>query len=209
MSPVEAGSRRCSAGRNVPRRDRRRRGGCGGGPPHGGVPSVDHPIGRVRPGFFDSGVPPTPCHRLHEAPKKHKICSHRGCVNIVKKGGVCIRHGAQARKCSHKGCNNNALNDGVCVRHGAQRATCGHDGCTNKVLKGGVRARHGVTCIIERCTNKVSTGDMCAKHFATIKTMIFRNENARLGKRKVFFVQDVAGMLNKLSRPPPHNINTL
>jgi hypothetical protein len=141
--------------------------------------------------------------------KKHKICSQRGCVNIVKEGGVCIRHGAQVRKCSHEGCNNNALKDGVCVRHGAQRATCGHEGCMNKVLKGGVCARHGATCSVEGCTNKVSTGNVCAKHFATIKTMIFRNENARQGKRKGVCIQDVAGMLNKLSRPPPLNITTL
>ena len=191
MSPVEAEAEVADARRAVtcPVGTVVGGGGCGGGPPHGGVPSVDHPIGRVRPGFFDGGVPPTPCHRLHDAPKKHKICSHRGCVNIVKKGGVRIRHGAQVRKY------------GVCVRHGAQRATCGHDGCTNKVLKGGVCARHGATCIIERCTNKVSTGDMLyAKHFATIKTMIFRNENARLGKEEGFF------SFKKLSRLPPQII---
>lgn len=136
--------------------------------------------------------------------KKHKMCSHRGCTNIVKKSGVCIRHGAQVRKCSHEGCNNNALKVGVCVRHGAKRATCSNEGCANKVLKGGVCARHGATCAIEGCKNKVSTGDMCAKHCAITKTMIFRDENARLGKKKGVSIHDVADTLKQMTQPPPH-----
>jgi hypothetical protein len=46
---------------------------------------------------------------------------------------VCIKHGAKVKKytCSHEGCTNYARRGGVCVRHGAKVKLCRHEGCTN------------------------------------------------------------------------------
>jgi hypothetical protein len=52
-----------------------------------------------------------------------KRCSHEGCTNKAKGGGVCIRHGAKVkakRCCIHEGCANIAQKGGVCWRHGAK-----------------------------------------------------------------------------------------
>jgi hypothetical protein len=49
-----------------------------------------------------------------------KRCSHEGCTNHVVKGGVCRRHGAQAKLCKHEGCTNQAIIGGVCWSHGAK-----------------------------------------------------------------------------------------
>jgi hypothetical protein len=54
---------------------------------------------------------------------KIKRCSSEGCTNIVVKGGVCVRHGAEQKKkqCSINGCTNQSKRRGVCIRHGAKR----------------------------------------------------------------------------------------
>ena len=36
---------------------------------------------------------------------KIKLCSHDGCTKYAKKGGVCIRHGAQVKLCERKVCS--------------------------------------------------------------------------------------------------------
>ena len=41
-------------------------------------------------------------------------CTHDGCANQARKGGVCIRHGAKPKTCSHEGCAKNALKGGGC-----------------------------------------------------------------------------------------------
>ena len=41
-------------------------------------------------------------------------------LDIVQKGGVCIRHGAKVKTCSTEGCTNQVVKGGVCVRHGAK-----------------------------------------------------------------------------------------
>ena len=41
-----------------------------------------------------------------------------------------MRHGTKVKTCSHEGCTNQARNGGVCIRHGAKqnkRKTCSHD----------------------------------------------------------------------------------
>ena len=83
--------------------------------------------------------------------KKRYICSQEGCVNQVRKGGVCIRHGAKVKRkirtCNTEGCANQVRKGGVCIRHGAKRTkkkyTCSYEGCNNHVVKGGVCIRHG------------------------------------------------------------------
>ena len=63
---------------------------------------------------------------------KWYACSHEGCTNQAKKGGVCMRHGAnkEKKKCNQEGCTNYAKKGGVCIRHGAtiSRSTCSHEG---------------------------------------------------------------------------------
>ena len=83
----------------------------------------------------------------------YDYCSYEGCTNraLNKKGGVCMRHCAVAKKpkkpktCKHKGCTNQVQVGGVCTRHGAvrKRYICKHEGCTNQVQKGGVCIKHG------------------------------------------------------------------
>jgi hypothetical protein len=71
---------------------------------------------------------------------KRKRCSHEGCTNFAKKGGVCVTHGAMVKQCSREGCTNKAVKGGVCITHGAEVTCkcCTHEGCTNKARKGGV-----------------------------------------------------------------------
>jgi len=35
----------------------------------------------------------------HGATRPTYLCSSEGCTNIVQKGGVCIRHGANINRC--------------------------------------------------------------------------------------------------------------
>ena len=42
-----------------------------------------------------------------------------GCPNKVKKGGVCVTHGARKKQCRVVGCTNQAKKGGVCKPHGA------------------------------------------------------------------------------------------
>lgn len=69
------------------------------------------------------------------------ICTQPGCTNLVRKGGVCIRHGAEVKLCSYPHCKNHAKNGGVCRRHGASRP-CGRNGCNNMVVKQGLCIKH-------------------------------------------------------------------
>ena len=50
-----------------------------------------------------------------------KLCAHEGCTNVIKKGGACVRHGANKERklCSYEGCIKYSKKVGVCVRHGA------------------------------------------------------------------------------------------
>ena len=48
-----------------------------------------------------------------------KTCSHEGCTNHARKGGVCMRHGALVKTCSHEGCINGTIKGGICWKHGA------------------------------------------------------------------------------------------
>ena len=40
--------------------------------------------------------------------RSRSVSSHEGYTNIVKKGGVCKRHGAKQKKCTYEVCTNNA-----------------------------------------------------------------------------------------------------
>jgi hypothetical protein len=73
-----------------------------------------------------------------------KRCSHDGCTNQAKQGGVCITHGSVVKRCSHKGCTKQAQKGGVCWIHGASklRKRCRHEGCTKCVQKGGLCTQH-------------------------------------------------------------------
>jgi len=37
--------------------------------------------------------------------KVRALCSHEGCKNQFRAGGLCYRHGAQRRACSMEGCD--------------------------------------------------------------------------------------------------------
>eukprot|EP00984_Skeletonema_dohrnii_P037274 scaffold39167_cov155-Skeletonema_dohrnii-CCMP3373.AAC.2 len=77
---------------------------------------------------------------------KKKLCSTEGCTNVVV-GGVCMRHVAKVTRtrklCSREECTNQAKKGGVCIRHGANVKLCSSEGCTNQVRQGGVCVRHG------------------------------------------------------------------
>eukprot|EP00984_Skeletonema_dohrnii_P026615 scaffold15968_cov70-Skeletonema_dohrnii-CCMP3373.AAC.1 len=105
--------------------------------------------------------------------KYAKMCSAEGCSNLAKKGGVCIRHGAQVkvrRLCSSEGCTNLVVEGGVCVRHGAKVKRCSSEGCTNHAQTGGVCMKHGAKkklCSSEGCTNQAKRGGVCLRHGAS------------------------------------------
>ena len=75
--------------------------------------------------------------------KVRALCSHEGCKNQFKSGGLCYRHGAQRRACSMEGCMSQAQKEGVCVTHGAQTRRCDHEGCSKQVVRGGKCNSHG------------------------------------------------------------------
>ena len=41
------------------------------------------------------------------------------CNNLVRRNGVCVRHGAKLKSCSVPGCKNNAVRRTLCIKHGA------------------------------------------------------------------------------------------
>jgi len=93
-------------------------------------------------------------------------------TNQAKKGGVCIKHGAEKKQCSTEGCTNKAQKGGVCVKHGATKKRCSREGCTNQAQIGEVYIRHGAKmkrCNREGCTNKAIHGGVCMKHGAKMK----------------------------------------
>jgi hypothetical protein len=75
--------------------------------------------------------------------KVRALCSHEGCKNQFRAGGLCSTHSAQRRACSMEGCMRQAQKEGVCVTHGAQSRRCGHEGCSNQVVRGGKCNSHG------------------------------------------------------------------
>ncbi len=75
--------------------------------------------------------------------KLRALCSHEGCKNQFRAGGLCHRHGAQRRACSMEGCMSQAQKEGVCVTHGAQTRRCDHEGCSKQVVRGGKCNSHG------------------------------------------------------------------
>ncbi len=78
-----------------------------------------------------------------EAVKVRALCSHEGCKNQFRAGGLCYMHGAQQRACSMEGYMSQAQNEGVCVAHGAQTRHCDHEGCFKQVVRGGKCNSHG------------------------------------------------------------------
>jgi len=109
-------------------------------------------------------------------PKKRvrKRCSVDSCTNIVVKGGLCLRHGAQVNRCSVDECTNKRVKGGVCIKHGAKTKLCSVSNCTNNALKGGVCWRHGAKvevklCSFVDCTKYAQKGGVCMKHGAKVK----------------------------------------
>ena len=104
---------------------------------------------------------------------KVKRCSVEGCLSIVQKGGVCMKHGAkkEQKRCSIEGCTNKAQKGGVCIKHGAKKkhTRCSREGCTSFAQKGGVCIKHGAKvnrCGAEGCTNNSKRGGLCRRHSA-------------------------------------------
>jgi hypothetical protein len=103
---------------------------------------------------------------------KSKYCSHIGCNNIVKQGGVCIQHGAIVKRCNHIGCNKQVIQGGVCAQHGARVLRCRHIGCNKIPKQGGVCVQHGA--IVKRCSHigcnkQPKQGGVCIQHGAIVK----------------------------------------
>ena len=65
-------------------------------------------------------------------------------VQLIKQGGVCYGHGENPKLCSSKGCMNMAKKRGVCIRQGAnvEHRLCSSKGCVNKIQNGGVCRKH-------------------------------------------------------------------
>ncbi len=87
---------------------------------------------------------------MHQVWSKRQVkgCSYEGCTNIVVKGSVCIRYGANVKckpLCSRAGCTNHVVGrGGVSVwKHGAKVKLCTYKGCTNQSQKGGLGRKHG------------------------------------------------------------------
>ena len=93
---------------------------------------------------------------MHEARCKGKAMQlWGGCANLARARGVCMRHGAKAKRCSSEGCTNLVRSGGVCVRHGAKVKRCSFEWCTNQAQRGGVCKMHGAKvklCSSEGCT---------------------------------------------------------
>eukprot|EP00985_Skeletonema_marinoi_P028131 scaffold24098_cov113-Skeletonema_marinoi.AAC.2 len=101
-------------------------------------------------------------------------CRVDDCTNIVKKGGLCNRHGAKVerKRCRVADCTKYAQKGGLCIRHGAkvELKRCSVDDCTNIRVKGGVCKRHGAKveyklCSVDGCTNqRHRRGGVCTRH---------------------------------------------
>lgn len=119
---------------------------------------------------------------------KRKYCSHEGCTSLVRKGGVCGRHGARRQTCRYDGCTNVSVRGGACWKHGATPKLCSHPGCTNYSQKKGVCIRHGAEiaqkkCGVEGCTNNALRGGICVRHGSKPRTCSFEGctNNVRKG----------------------------
>ena len=100
-------------------------------------------------------------------------CIRKGCKNIGRSEGLCLRHGGKKSKatCMREGCHSKVVNNGVCMKHGARRRICSTKGCTNMIVKGGVCVRHGAKqvqriCRWQGCSNVVVCGGVCVRHGA-------------------------------------------
>ena len=118
---------------------------------------------------------------VDNAPKKKRIrpkCSAAGCNNNAKRGGVCIKHGANklehvlkkhALTCATDECKNKAyIEGGNCIKHGGKQL-CSANGCTNIAKKGRVCAKHGAKvvrkiCSHEGCDNYAQKRGVCKRH---------------------------------------------
>eukprot|EP00956_Cyclotella_meneghiniana_P001291 scaffold1399_cov48-Cyclotella_meneghiniana.AAC.3 len=113
------------------------------------------------------------------APKKRvrKKCTHQeGCTNIVVRGGLCKRHGAQVekKKCTQEGCINIAYKGGLCIRHGAKKKKCTYDECSKYAQKGGLCIGHGAQverkkCTQEGCETFAQKEGLCCRHGAQVE----------------------------------------
>ena len=75
---------------------------------------------------------------------------------MVQRGNrVCKGHGAVVpqKRCSHEGCANHAKRGGLCYGHGKHLGTrksirCSHDGCTRQSQRGGVCQKHRAKSLV-------------------------------------------------------------
>jgi hypothetical protein len=91
------------------------------------------------------------------------------------KGGVCIKHGAVAKKCSVSGCETTAVNSGVCIKHGANKIICSVSGCPNISRKNGVCVKHGASktrCSVNGCSLVAQKEGLCSRHHPTDRKCI-------------------------------------
>eukprot|EP00571_Detonula_confervacea_P014706 CAMPEP_0172297620 /NCGR_PEP_ID=MMETSP1058-20130122/571_1 /TAXON_ID=83371 /ORGANISM="Detonula confervacea, Strain CCMP 353" /LENGTH=513 /DNA_ID=CAMNT_0013006789 /DNA_START=391 /DNA_END=1932 /DNA_ORIENTATION=- len=82
----------------------------------------------------------------HGAKVEAKSCNREECTNIVRKGGVCWRHGATGKTCICDGCTNYVVKGGVCWRHGARsQKISNHTQADNEEFKGKHASPTGLT----------------------------------------------------------------
>ena len=79
---------------------------------------------------------------------KVKRCSHKGCTNHARKGGVCRSHGATVKRCGHEGCTKNSSTGGFCWRHGAKVTTKVHGLMGPSKHHQKVRGRYGAKALV-------------------------------------------------------------
>ena len=87
-------------------------------------------------------------------------------TNQSIKGGVCLSHGARAKRCSVEGCNKHGREGGVCISHGAKREKCKSRGCSTIARRGDSCFSHAqnTQCLVEGCDNIAAVRGCYEKH---------------------------------------------
>ena len=100
---------------------------------------------------------------------RHKVCSYEGCKSLVRKLGLCGKHGGRPL-CSYDGCIHLARTKGLCGKHHGGWKKCSVDGCTSYAQTGGVCCKHGAKkCSVDGCTSNAQNRGVCFKHGANRK----------------------------------------
>eukprot|EP00984_Skeletonema_dohrnii_P001117 scaffold349_cov157-Skeletonema_dohrnii-CCMP3373.AAC.3 len=128
------------------------------------------------------------------------LCSIDGCKSQAKNGGVCIKHGHEAKKkrCRIEGCTNNVIKGGVCIWHGAKvehGQRCSIDRCKRGIcVKTGAKDK---LCNKEILTNEAYRQEkMCIRHgmkepcaIDGITTQVRNGQNGRYSFKKIVITE--------------------